>query len=129
ASAAVLNVLMALIFALTVIVFFLLYLGPYRNPGWLSPGFAGSLCLFGAAAFGAGEFIREAVRKPFVVYNVVLGNQILPPHEVRAFRDRGYLESGLWTRAYVTDHYPRAVVGGHISTGELRKLAHRDRVA
>ena len=67
ASAAVLNVLMALIFALTAVVFVLLYFGPYRNPGWLSPGFAASLCLFGIAAFTTGEFIREAIRKPFVV--------------------------------------------------------------
>ena len=96
-SAAVLNVLMALIFLLTIVVFFLLYFGPYRNPGWLSPGFAGR-CLFGIAAFSTGEFIREAVRKPFVVYNVVLGNQILPPQEPMKFRDVGYLESGLWTR-------------------------------
>ena len=86
-SAAALNVLVALIFVLTIVVFFLLYFGPYRNPGWLSPGFAGSLCLFGMAAFSTGEFIREAVRKPFVVYNVVLGNQVLP-QEVPKLRDR-----------------------------------------
>ncbi len=87
ASAAVLNVLMALIFALTAVVFVLLYLGPYRNPGWLSPGFAASLCLFGIAAFATGEFIREAVRKPFVVDGVVLANQI-SPKEVARLRSR-----------------------------------------
>ena len=79
---------MVLIFALTIVVFFLLYFGPYRNPGWLSPGFAGSLCLFGIAAFSTGEFIREAVRKPFVVYNVVLGNQVLPAGGAEAARRR-----------------------------------------
>ena len=42
-------------------------LGPYKNPGWLSPGFAIALFLFGLAAFSTGEFIREAVRKPYVV--------------------------------------------------------------
>ena len=102
ASAAVLNVLMALIFALTAVVFVLLYLGPYRNPGWLSPGFAASLCLFGIAAFATGEFIREAVRKPFVVNSVVLANQILPK-EVAKLRSNGYLEGGVWTKAYVAD--------------------------
>ena len=93
---------MVLIFALTVVVFVLLYLGPYRNPGWLSPGFAGSLFLFGIAAFSTGEFIREAVRKPYVVYNVVLGNQILP-EEVPAMRNGGYLEGGVWTKAFVAE--------------------------
>jgi mono/diheme cytochrome c family protein len=110
------------------VVFFLLYYGPYRNPGWLSPGFAGSLCLFGIAAFSTGEFIREAVRKPFVVYNVVLGNQILP-EEVANFRAAGYLESGAWTRAYVAEHHPRTIVDGRIDPSALLALSPDDRVA
>ena len=69
---------MALIFALTIVVFFLLYFGPYRNPGWLSPGFAGSLFLFGIAAFSTGEFIREAVRKPFIVNKWSMATRFCP---------------------------------------------------
>jgi cytochrome bd-type quinol oxidase subunit 1 len=125
-SAAVLNLLMVLIFALTIIVFFLLYFGPYRNPGWLSPGFAGALFLFGIAAFSTGEFIREAVRKPFVVYNVVLGNQILP-EEVPRFQKDGYLNSGLWTRAFVADNYPHVMAGGRIDNTKLLGLPPKDR--
>jgi cytochrome bd-type quinol oxidase subunit 1 len=109
ASAAALNVLVVLIFALTAVVFLLLYLGPYRNPGWLSPGFAGSLCLFGIAAFSTGEFIREAVRKPFIVYNVVLGNQVLPD-EVPRLQKQGYLEGGVWTKAFVAERYRQVMV-------------------
>jgi len=127
-SAAALNVLMALVLALTLVIFALLYLGPYRNPGWLSPGFALSLCLFGVAAFSAGEFVREAVRKPFVVYNVVLGNQILP-EEAAPFRKAGYLESGTWTRAYMAERYPQTLVGGRIDERELLQLAPADRAA
>lgn len=132
ASAAPLNILVALIFALTVVVFFLLYFGPYRNPGWLSPGFAGSLCLFGIAAFSTGEFIREAVRKPFVSYNVVLSNQVLP-EEVAGLRKDGYLQGGLWTSAYVAKHYPQTIVDGQIDGqidgGKLQELPREDRIA
>lgn len=124
-SAAVLNVLVALIFALTIVVFFLIYLGPYRNPGWLSPGFAGSLCLFGIAAFSTGEFIRESIRKPFIVHNVVLANQIAP-HEVMKLRQNGFLQSGIWTRAFVAERCPTAVVGNQI---DASKLLPRDRLA
>jgi cytochrome bd ubiquinol oxidase subunit I len=127
-AAAALNILVALIFALTVVVFVLLYIGPYRNPGWLSPGFAGSLCLFGIAAFSTGEFIREAVRKPFIVYNVVLGNQVLP-EQVAAMQMTGYLESGLWTKQYVGEKYPRAMVDGRIDGDGLLALPPNDRVA
>jgi mono/diheme cytochrome c family protein len=127
-SAAVLNVLIALIFALTAVVFFLLYFGPYRNPGWLSPGFAGSLCLFGIAAFSTGEFIREAVRKPFVSYNVVLANQIFPA-EVQGLRREGYLNGGVWTKAYMAEHYPQTIVNGRIQGSALLRLPEKDRIA
>ena len=117
--AAVLNVLMVLIFVLTIVVFFLLYLGPYRNPGWLSPGFAVALFLFGLAAFSVGEFVREAVRKPYIVYNVVLGNQILP-REVSELRQRGYLERGIWTKALVAQRYPAVLVDDPSARGGRR---------
>jgi cytochrome bd ubiquinol oxidase subunit I len=137
-TASVLNVLMVLIFALTVIVFFLIYFGPYRNPGWLSPGFAGSLCLFGIAAFSTGEFIREAVRKPFVVYNLVLGNQVLAK-DVPAMRKLGCLESGVWTKAFVAHRYPQVMVTDdvddeglpvtpYIDDDRLLKLSYWDRI-
>jgi cytochrome bd-type quinol oxidase subunit 1 len=127
ASAAVLNVLVALIFALTGIVFLLLYIGPYRNPGWLSPGFAGTLLLFGLAATSTGEFIREAVRKPYISYNVVLGNQILP-EQVPELRDEGYLEGGTWTKAFVADRYPQAMSDGRVDTARLLELPEEDQV-
>jgi len=125
-AAAVLNVLAALIFVLTAVVFVLLYLGPYRNPGWLSPGFAGALVLFGVAAFSTGEFIREAVRKPYVVYNVVLSNQIFP-NEVAQLRSRGYLEGALpegrsWTNAYVARHFPQVMDSADPSKIDEKKL-------
>jgi cytochrome bd ubiquinol oxidase subunit I len=135
ASAAVLNVLVALIFALTAVVFVLLYIGPYRNPGWLSPGFAVSLFLFGLAAFSTGEFIREAIRKPFIVDGVVLANQILPS-EVARLREDGYMLGGVWTKAYLAENYPKLVLS-HTSPethkedwlfrpSELPNLSHED---
>jgi cytochrome bd-type quinol oxidase subunit 1 len=128
ASAAVLNMLIGLIFALTAAVFVLVYLGPYRNPGWVSPGFALALLLFGVAAFATGEFIRESVRKPYVIYNVVLGNQIRPA-EVAQLRQGGYLEGGLWTKNYVARHYPQVMDHGQISGEQLKKLPAADRIA
>jgi len=128
-AASVLNVLMAVLFAVTIAVFLLLYLGPYRHPGWLaSPGFAAALLLFGIAAFSTGEFVREAVRKPYVVYNVVLGNQILPA-EVATLRQIGFLEGGVWTKAYVTKHYPQILDGGRIDSRQLLNLPEKDQIA
>ncbi|MBN2475703.1 MAG: cytochrome ubiquinol oxidase subunit I [Pirellulales bacterium] len=132
--AAALNVFMGLIFALTAAVFVLLYLGPYRNPGWLSPGFALALFLFGIAVFSIGEFVREAVRKPYIIYNVVLGNQVLPgdvfgSEAVPGLQKTGYLEGGIWTREYVKQHYPGALDGDRIDEKRLLALPHSDRIA
>jgi len=128
AAASALNVLMVLIFAITLAVFVMLYLGPYRHPGWLSPGFAILLFVCGFAAMATGEFIREAVRKPFVVYNVVLANQVLP-EEVPRLRERGFLEGGVWTRAYVATHHPEAMAGDTIDVAKLLALPEEERIA
>ncbi len=127
ASAAVLNVFMGLILAMIAVLFAMLYIGPYKNPSWLSPGFAAALCLFGIGAFSVGEFIREAVRKPFVVYNVVLSNQILPEN-VQDYRAAGYLQSGLWTNAYMKQNFPQVFVGDKISSSKLLTLSAEDRI-
>ncbi len=132
-SASVLNVLMAVIFASTAVVFVLLYLGPYRNPGWIqSPGFAAALLLFGVAAFTTGEFIREAVRKPYVIYNVVLGNQIMADNnggELGRLRESGFLEGGVWTRQYVLQHFPKVCDGNHVAPGLFGRLDDQEQAA
>jgi hypothetical protein len=120
-GASVLNVFMGLLFALTAAVFVLLYLGPYRNPGWLTPGFAVALFLFSVAAFTTGEFVREAVRKPYIIYNVVFGNQIFP-EEVAQLRKTGYLEGGVWTKAFVADRFPEVLVDGKIDGKRMLAL-------
>jgi len=122
-GAAVLNVLLAIVFALTVAVLVMFYVGPYRNPGWLSPGFAILFLAFGLGAFTTGEYIREAVRKPYVIYNISLGNQILAEEVPRAQAD-GYLETGSWTRAYMAARYPQVMQGDRIDESQLARLPH-----
>jgi mono/diheme cytochrome c family protein len=126
--ASALNIFMVLIFSVTVVVFAMLYLGPYRNPGWITPGFAILLFAFGLAAVGTGEFVREAVRKPYIVNRVVYSNQILP-EELATLRESGYLEGGTWTHAYVSEHYPQVVDGGgQIDEAALLDLPEADRL-
>ena len=127
AAASVLNVLMVLIFGLTIAVFVMLYLGPYRNPGWLSPGFAILFFACGLAAVATGEYIREAVRKPYVIYNVVMGNQILP-EEIPKLRQTGYLEGGTWTKAFVAQQYPQVIKEGKIDKAQLLGLPETEQV-
>jgi len=125
AAASVLNVLMVIIFALTVAIFVMLYLGPYRNPGWFTPGFTILIFLSGITAVTTGEYIREAVRKPYIIYNTVMSNQILP-EEIPALRNAGYLEGGVWTRAFVSKNYPSVISDTIIDETALLNLPERD---
>ncbi len=116
---------MVLIFGMTVAVFVMLYLGPYRNPGWIHPGFTILIFLSGIAAVTTGEYIREAVRKPYIVYNVVMGNQVLP-EEIPVHRQNGYLEGGVWTRAAIKNAYPQVMNGETIDEAALLSLPEKE---
>jgi cytochrome d ubiquinol oxidase subunit I len=127
AAASALNLLMILILGITAAVLLMLYWGPYRNPGWLSPGFAILLFAFGMGAIGTGEFLREAVRKPYILYNVILGNQILP-EEIPKLRKEGYLEGGTWTKAFIKAHYPQTMTDEKVVPAKLLALPETDQV-
>jgi mono/diheme cytochrome c family protein len=128
-AAPVLNIFMGLLFVATGIVFVLLFFGPYRNPGWIkTPGFAASILLFGIIGMSTAEFIREAVRKPYICYNVVLGSQMLTD-EVAAVREKGFLECGVWTKAFVKDQYPQLMTADdHVDRARLRDLPKMDQI-
>ncbi len=126
-SASALNVMLGIIFGVTVAVFALMYIGPYRNPSWLSPGFAILFLAMGFIAVGTGEFVREAVRKPYVVANVVLSNQVLPA-EIPGLKQVGLLDGGRWTHALVASEYPQVMRGDAINEKALLALPERDRL-
>ena len=126
-GAAVLNVLMSIIFVLTAGVVVMMYAGPIRNPKWLTPGFAILFFGLGLAATGTGEFIREAVRKPYIVYGRVLGSQIRP-EQISELRRNGYLNGGVWTSAYIKDKFPEVVVNGKIDNRRLLTLPLAKRI-
>ncbi|MDR0609668.1 MAG: cytochrome ubiquinol oxidase subunit I [Planctomycetaceae bacterium] len=71
-----LNILLTLFFGLCGLITLLIIVGPILNPRSINVGFALCLFIFGLTALASAEFIREAVRKPWIVDQVVLGNQI-----------------------------------------------------
>lgn len=120
-GASALNILQLLLFAITALVVVMMYFGPYRNPGWLNPGFALLFFGLGLAAVGSGEFIREAVRKPYIVYDVVYGHGVYPD-EIPQLQQTGFAEGGTWTRAWLASNYPD-LVDDQGQVGEQQMLA------
>jgi len=122
AGAAALNVLMVLIFFCTAVVLAMFYLGPYRHPAWLSPGAAILLFLIGLAVTGAGEFVREAVRKPFVIYGEVYSHNVYRG-ELPSLQREGFLNGGVWTRRYIARTVPALMTStGQIDTTRIPAL-------
>jgi len=127
-AASALQILTMIIFASSIVVFFMLYFGPYHNPSWITPGFAILLFLFGLAATGTGEFIRESTRKPYIIYDYVLGNNVLVD-EIPKLQKDGYLNGGVWTKEFMKVHYPEVFdKNGNIDNQKLLQLPEKDQV-
>ncbi|MGL6225097.1 MAG: cytochrome ubiquinol oxidase subunit I [Thermoguttaceae bacterium] len=107
--AAALNIFLAMLFGIGAILVLLILWGPVRNPKSMNLGFAFALFFFGMTTFSIGEFVREAVRKPFIVDQLVLGNQILLSEVNKGREEGGYLESGLWTSRFARKFYPAPI--------------------
>ncbi len=93
--AVLLNVLLTIFFGLCGLMTLLIVLGPMLNPRSINVGFAACLFILGLVALSSAEFIREAVRKPWIVDQVVLGNQIYGD-EITDRQENGFLRSAKW---------------------------------
>ena len=109
----------------------LIVCGPMRDPKTLNTGFAVCLLLFGFASLGTSEFVREAIRKPYIVDGQVLGNQIYVS-DVERCQKTGFLENGYWTSLALKERYPdlwNDEAEDHIDEYELLKSPQKDRMA
>ena len=100
--AAVINVFLGIFAAASAAIVLLLILGPFRAPQKMNFTSALSLFFLAAAAIGSSEFIREGIRKPYLVDQVVYGNQIMVAQSGPISRS-GFLNSGVWTGLYLRD--------------------------
>ena len=85
------NVLFALFFGISVLVTSLIVFGPILHPKSINFGFAVSLFVLSLTALSVMEFAREAIRKPWIVDQVILGNQIYAA-EVSHRQQEGFLQ-------------------------------------
>jgi cytochrome bd-type quinol oxidase subunit 1 len=127
-TAPIITAFVVAVASLTVLILAMVYFASVKNPSWLNPGYAGLIFFLGLGAFTLGEFVREAVRKPYIVDRVVLGNQIFL-QEIPKLRQEGYLQSGIWTRYYVAEKFPKLIEEGKINYERFKELNSAERVA
>lgn len=80
---------------LTVALAALIVIGPLAMPKIVNRPFALGILLVGLLTMGAGEWAREGIRKPWVVYDYIYSNGVLAT-EVDALRDEGIVANSLW---------------------------------
>ena len=112
-AAAAVTMFTALSVLLTGILIVFAYFAGYRNPRSVTPQWAILLMVLGLAVTGSTEWVREAVRKPYVIYGYMYSNGIHPPNgiqpesgltgpqalaqEVERLRSTGVLSQARWT--------------------------------
>jgi cytochrome c553 len=87
---------LALILSGTIVLF--AYFGPYLNPRGFTFRIAMLFMVCGLAVTGAAEYMRELLRKPYVVYDYMYTNGIRK-EDVSKIASKGFIDSGVWTKA------------------------------
>jgi len=73
------------------------FFGPYLNPRGFSFRIALLFMVVGFTATGTTEWMRELLRKPFVVYNYMYSNGIRKT-DIKEITDTGFLNKGKWAK-------------------------------
>ncbi len=68
----------------------------WRTPARFSPALASLFLVVGFTVTATSEWVREAVRKPYVIYNVMYSNG-LRPSEVETISRDGFLPVARWS--------------------------------
>ncbi len=97
--APILNAMTAAALASGLVVLAALAGGFFAGARWLNPPFALLMVLAAAVGVTAGEFMREAARKPYRIERQVLAPGFRVA-DVEAIRSRGLVASSLWPREY-----------------------------
>jgi hypothetical protein len=82
------------------------YFGPYQRPRHFNLVFAFLLAVLALSTTGVTEWVREAVRKPYIIYGYMYANS-LRLADIGRVREQGVLKSARWVRQRDVD--PKAL--------------------
>jgi len=91
---------LSILFSALVVVF--TYFGPFQHPRGFGMPFAFLLAALALSTTGVTEWVREAVRKPYIIYGYMYANTLRPPDMAR-LRKEGVLKAALWVRHHDVD--------------------------
>lgn len=91
---------LSIFFSALVVVF--TYFGPYQRPRHFNLTFAFLLAVLALSTTGVTEWVREAVRKPYIIYGYMYANS-LRLADVGRVREQGVLKSARWVCRHDVD--------------------------
>ncbi len=122
------NVFAGVVVAVTTVVFGLTLYAPLKRPRQVSRALAIGLFALGLIAIGASEFLREATRKPYVVFDYVYGHGLYKD-EIAQTQQEGVLRRGVYTTAHVKLEHPAMLdAAGHVDTAKAAALPPDERL-
>jgi cytochrome bd-type quinol oxidase subunit 1 len=89
------------------------FFGPYLRPQQFGTSYAALLLVLGIMVTGATEMVREAVRKPFIIYDYMYLNHVRAT-ESDAVTRTGVLKSALWSSEKEVTPHNRLAAGEEV---------------
>ncbi|MBI1941151.1 MAG: cytochrome ubiquinol oxidase subunit I [Acidobacteria bacterium] len=86
---------LSIFFSVLVVLF--TFFGPYEHPRYFNLTFAFVIAVLALSTTAVTEWVREAVRKPYIIYDYMYANT-LRLEDVERVRQAGVLRSALWVR-------------------------------
>jgi len=108
-GAAPVTIMNAMTIIISMIVLTATYFGPFRRPGFTSVTFAAVLLTLGLLATGGAEWVREGIRKPFIIYDYVYSNGTFATQQKDP---KGILTQARWSVYGDIARAPDKVAGG-----------------
>jgi mono/diheme cytochrome c family protein len=94
---------------LSVIILWSVYFGPYRRPSHVSLTFAIVMLSLGLLTTGGAEWVREGIRKPFVIYDYLYSNGTFAGQQKDP---KGVMAIAQWSMYGSVDQAPSQIAAG-----------------
>lgn len=95
-TAPVLTVFVTLSLVMSAMIFAFSYLGAFKFPRVFSQPFAMLIMALAFLTTGMTEWVREAIRKPFVIHGYMFSNSVRP-EQINELKGKGILVRAKWT--------------------------------
>lgn len=109
-GAAIITMFVGVTFLFSGLIFIFAYFLPFKQPKSFPFALSFLFLFLGLMVIGGGEMVREAIRKPFLIYNYLYSNNVFKS-DVDKFKSAGVLQAAKWTEIKSIDETDPLKIG------------------